>query len=306
MVFLTVFGHTNIDYLATVARLPGPDESMAFEGPVRALGGTAANIAVAAAALGTPVALASFVGDDFPPAFERALKRRGVDTRALVRLPNARTPVCWVFTDKRERQVAFINQGAAAQGGRRPVNRSAVEAASVVHLATGPPRHHLKAAALASSLGRSVSFDPGQELAYLWTPGSFRQILRTVDTLFLNDAERRQAMKYLHVGTDRGLLGHVDALVLTHGARGSEYLSRTEHVRAPAVRARRVVNTTGAGDAFRGGYYAAAYGGQSARARLLWGAAAASFAVESHGGQESLPTQSQLVRRLAPLRGLLD
>ncbi len=298
MGFLTVFGHTNIDYLAAVDRLPGPDESMAFEGPVRALGGTAANIAVVAATLGAPVALASFVGPDFPEAFRTFLRRRRVDLRHLVVVPGATTPVCWIFTDPDERQVAFINQGAALQGAEWPVDRRSVEGSEVVHFATGPPAFHLRAGALAAGLGRHVAFDPGQELAYVWTPALFKRMLKLSDTLFLNDSERRTALRYLRLRKDRDLLNHVDALVLTHGRRGSEFLGARERLTQPAVPAKRLVNTTGAGDAFRGGLYAARWRGLDNADQLRWGAAAASFVVETASGPEAAPSVARLRSRL--------
>ncbi len=301
MGFLSVFGHTNIDYLASVERLPAPDHSIAFEGPVRALGGTAANIAAWAASLGTPVKLASFVGGDFPVQFERELRLRGVDTRHLVRIKGAATPACWIFSAKDERSMAFVNQGASDKGGRRPVDRRAVLGAKVVHLATGPPGYHMRVAAFAAARGRAVAFDPAQELSYLWTPALLRRMLRHADVLFLNDSERRTAKRFLGAPSDRALLRHVGTLVLTHGRRGSEFLSASHHEIVPAVKAKRVVNAVGAGDAFRGGYYAALHRGLPPRERLLWGAAAASFSVESEGGQSAVVTPARLLRRLGPV-----
>ena len=298
MAFLTVFGHTNIDFIAHVPKIPAPDESTPFEGPVRSLGGTAANVAAWAGALATPVRLASMVGFDFPPQFERDLRRRGVDTRFLRRLRGSTTPVCWIFADPNEHQAAFINQGAALDGDRLPVDRAATRGAHFVHICTGPPRHHARVAAAARAAGAAVSFDPGQELSYAWTPTSFRTMLRRVDVLFLNDAELGRARRYLSASSERALLRFVPSLVITHGSKGSEYLSRDEHVSCPATRAARVVNTTGAGDAFRGGYYAAAYRGLSPRARLAWGAAAASLAVEAQGTQPPLPLTRAFHARL--------
>ena len=302
MGFLAVFGHTNIDMLATVKRLPAPDESMAFEGPVRALGGTAANIAVVAARLGTPTCLVSHVGLDFPPAFRAQLQRAGIDTRHFIRVKGAPTPVCWIFSDPQGKQVCFINQGAAKFADRSPVPMRAVRAARVVHLATGSPKHHFKVALLAKRLGRQIAFDPGQELSYVWSPSTFRRMLRFADTLFLNDAERRKAFAYLHIRRAADLLDFVDEVILTHGASGSQHLSRDGEAHVAALRGRRVVNTTGAGDAFRGGYYAALYRGLPIKDRLRWGNAAASFVIESHSGTASAPTPRTLSRRLASER----
>jgi ribokinase len=296
--FLAVFGHANIDYIARVNAIPGPDESAAFTGPARSLGGTAANIAAWAAALGAPTSLAAMVGPDFPPEYARALQRRGVDTRPLRRVKGSTTPVCWIFSDARGHQAAFINQGAAVEGAKLPVDRAAIRRAKVVHIATGPASHHARVAAEARRGGRTVAFDPGQELSYSWTPASFRRILRQVDVLFLNDAERLRARRYLGASSDGELLRRVPALVLTHGERGSEFLSRRERAACPIARADRTVNTTGAGDAFRGGYYAALHRGLGPGARLAWGAAAASLAVEHQGTQPGRDSSRRFAARL--------
>lgn len=75
-------------------------------------------------------------------------------------------------------------------------------------------------------------------------------------------------------------------------------MSSGERIRQSALPADRVVNTTGAGDAFRGGFYAAAWRGLGPADQLLWGAAAASFAVEAQGGLAGAPGLSRLRARI--------
>jgi len=296
--YLAVAGHTNIDYLAHVERLPGPHESMEFTGTVRALGGTAANIALASARLGVPTALLSFVGPDFPREFARELDGAGVDTRAVEALPGATTPVCWVFTDRRERQVAFIHQGSAAQADRRAVPTAAIARARVLHLATGRAKHHMRAAAEGARRGLEVYLDPGQELSYVWTPATLRAVLEHCDGLFLNEHEMRVAMRYLGARRAEDLLDHVGLIVGTRGGRGSFALTADGRVAAPAIRPRRVENSTGAGDVFRGGFHAAKYRSLPLRDCLRWGAAAASLAIERPTGAPAGLTVAALRRRM--------
>ena len=259
MGYLVVSGHTNIDYLAHVERLPAPHESMEFSPPLRALGGTAANIALAAARLGVPTALSSFVGPDFPPEFSRQIKAAGVDMRALVRLKRSTTPVCWVFSDPRENHMAFINQGAAAQADRHPVPTRVLAGARVLHLSTGRALHQTRAAREGARRGLEVFFDPGQELSYVWTPAALRRVLKHCDGIFLNEHEMRVALKYLGRRRPQDLLDHVPLVVGTRGRRGSFAFTREERVSTRGIPARRVVNATGAGDVFRGGFYAGRY-----------------------------------------------
>jgi sugar/nucleoside kinase (ribokinase family) len=296
--YLAVSGHTNIDYLAHVKRLPGPNQSMEFTGTLRALGGTAANIALTAARLDVPTALISFVGADFPAPFSQELRAAGVDTRALVRVRGLTTPVCWIFTDPQERQVAFINQGAAVAADRHPVPASTIAAARVLHLSTGRPAHHLATAAAARRRGVAVHFDPGQELAYVWTRPLFRRMLARSDALFGNEGEMQVAMKYLGARNPKQLLDHVGLVVGTRGRKGSFALTAQGKTQVPGVRARRVVNATGAGDAFRGGFYAARYRSLSMDECLRWGAAAASLSVERPTGAPAGISVAAIRRRL--------
>ncbi|MCI4320877.1 MAG: PfkB family carbohydrate kinase, partial [Thermoplasmata archaeon] len=66
---LLVAGHTIIDRYWDVASLPQRDRTVPVEGVRVRLGGTAANIARAAAGRGLRTALVGRVGDDFPEEF---------------------------------------------------------------------------------------------------------------------------------------------------------------------------------------------------------------------------------------------
>ncbi len=75
---LAVSGHVNIDRFLRVRRFPGLDRTEPVASSRVELGGTAANIALVAAERGVRVGLLSRIGDGFPEAFLRRLKRAGV------------------------------------------------------------------------------------------------------------------------------------------------------------------------------------------------------------------------------------
>src|SRR5881397_3160646 len=78
--FLGAFGHVAMDYIVSLRRLPTPNTSIEILDRERYFGGTAGNLARAAARLGVKVSLASFVGADFPADYRDALKKDGVDS----------------------------------------------------------------------------------------------------------------------------------------------------------------------------------------------------------------------------------
>jgi sugar/nucleoside kinase (ribokinase family) len=296
--FLGVFGHTAVDHIIEVPKFPEPNTSIEVSRHRTYRGGTGANIAFLAARLGVPVALSSFVGADFPADFARALIDAGVDTEDLKAKRGYTTPTCWIMTEPGQSQVAVINQGPMGDAGSFPLERHAIETSERIHICTGRPEYYAKAIKHAKRLNKKVSFDPGQELHYVYTPETFKAILETADIFFANENEAAKAMKYLRLKRLAQLLDHVPTLVLTKGKNGSQVITADDAWEVPIVPAERFVDPTGAGDGFRAGFYAGLYRGMGLRDAALAGAAAASFVVEEKGCQTNSPTWRALEGRL--------
>lgn len=291
------FGHVVLDHLLTVPRLPRPDTSVGILGRKQYFGGTAGNLARAAARLGVRTSLASFVGPDFPDDYRQALRRDGVDLRDMKPVRGYSTPQAWVFSDGRGHQMTIIDQGPWNLGGRLPVPRHSVRDVEVVHLGTGPPAYYAKVAAAAEEMGRPIDFDPAQEITYLYDRRNFRALFRKARYFFGNEHEVAQAMRYMKAASVRDLLRPVEAVIMTRGARGSVIVTADGKTAVPAVRPRRVVEITGAGDAYRAGFYAGLSRGYDLRRCGILGSAVASFVIEEKGTQTNLPTWTQAVTR---------
>ncbi len=298
--YLGAFGHVVLDYIVTVPRLPRPNTSIQILDRQRYFGGTAGNLARAAARLGLATSLASFVGPDFPDDYWEALAREGVDLRDLRKIPAHTTPTAWVFSDRRGDQMAIIDQGPMKDAARRPVLRHSVRDVELVHLGTGRPEYYAKVADYAEDLGRAVSFDPSQEIHYVYDARLFRRLMARADYFFGNEAEIAAAKRFMRVTSTQGLLRHAAVVVATLGAKGSVVFTRERRHRIPRVRPRRVVDVTGAGDAYRAGFYAGLAHGYDPRRCGILGSAVASFVVEAKGTQTNLPTWTRALRRASP------
>jgi ribokinase len=294
---VAVFGHTNVDHITMVPKFPPMNQSIQIDGFQHLWGGTAANVAVAAASLGTPTALASFVGKGFPNQYLEHLRASGLDLTDLTVVEDYPTPECFIFSDGDENQMAFVIQGPMEVAEGFDLQSYSIGSADIVHLATGNPVYHMRVAEEAKGQGKSICFDPGQELHYKWEPTTFCRMLDLSDTLFLNHAELRRALKYTRMTKPRDLLAFVDTLVLTRGREGSTLRTHDDRIDVPMVPAGVVKDTTGAGDAFRGGYYAGVHRQMAPRDCLFLGAAIASFVVEQQGPQTNIPTFEQAWER---------
>jgi len=295
--YLGAFGHVVLDYIVTVPHLPKPNTSIQILGRQRYFGGTAGNLARTAARLGVRTSLASFVGPDFPEDYEEALRDEGVDLTDLRKVPGYATPTAWVFSDRHGNQMAIVDQGPMQETRGRPVLVHSVRDVELVHLGTGRPEYYTKVADLAEELGRTIAFDPSQEIHYVYRATLFRKLLRQATYFFGNEAEIARAKRFARVTSTKGLLRWVDVVVATLGAKGSAIYTQDGILRIPRVKPRRVVDVTGAGDAYRAGFYAGLARGYDLRRCGILASAVASFVVESKGTQTNLPTWPQVLRR---------
>ncbi len=292
-----VFGHVALDYIIRLRRLPRPNTSIEILDRRRYFGGTAGNLARAAARIGLGTSLASFVGDDFPSDYRRALLDEGVDLTDLRALRGSNTPTAWIFSDPKGNQMAIVDQGPMKDTSHRPVLRHTVQGSDLVHVGTGRPEYYIRVTALAESFDRTIAFDPSQEIHYVYTPRLFQSLLRRSMYFFGNEAEIKRAKRFARVTSTEGLLRFTEVVVVTRGSKGSAVYTLDGRIAIPRVRPERVVDVTGAGDAYRAGFYAGLARGFDLRRCGILASAVASFVVEGMGTQTNLPTWTQVLRR---------
>jgi len=272
---LLVVGHTNLDVLLTLPHLPEPEATVPVLHRTMRLGGTAANIARWASRLGVPSALASFVGPDFPPRYRRLLREEGVDLTGFRGVSGKPTPTCWILEDGHGGQTTVIDQGAMGQLDPRDLPWRALRRSAWVHLTTGDPGYQLALAEAARASGRPVAFDPAQEVRYRWGARELGRMLPLTEVLFGNESELERLMEIGGFGSVKELLQVVPLVVMTRGPRGVSAYGRAGTVDLPAVPVGSLGHVTGAGDAFRGGFYAGWFRGWPLKRCLEGGLAAA-------------------------------
>ena len=276
---LLVSGHVNVDRFLKVAAFPDADRTVPLLADRRLLGGTATNVALSASGYGVAAGIVSHIGASFPPEFRAALERAGIDLRGL-RTHGANTPTCFIIEDLRGRQRTLIDQGPMGDLRRAALPGGWMREYSWLHLTTGDPAYQLRLARRARALGLKVAADPAQEIHYRWHRTSFRQLLGLAELLFGNRRELERAARFLGVRDPAALADHVPLVVRTEGRQGATAFSRTGAVHVPAHRPRTVATAVGAGDAFRGGFYSAWFGGQTLEDCLRAGTRASSHWIE--------------------------
>jgi sugar/nucleoside kinase (ribokinase family) len=295
--FLCVYGHTNLDYIMTLGHFPELNTSVNVDEKRRYFGGTGANVATIAASLGVPTALVSYVGSDFPAEFRSLMEGRGVDLRDLVVVEDQETPTVWIISDSEHNQIAYIYQGPMARMEGMPIRMDAAQESTWVHIMTGRPAYYLNVMEECVRRGKGLSFDPAQEVHHVWNAEWFDRAISMADIFFCNESELGAAMRYLGASHPEDLLQKVGLLVSTQGSRGVVIWSPEGRMDIPAIRPGKVVDTTGAGDAFRAGFYAGKYRGLNLRDCAVVGAAAASYVIEARGPLTNIPDWEQAMER---------
>jgi adenosine kinase len=264
----------------------------------REFGGVAGNIAYNLALLeGEPLPMGT-VGDDGDPYLQR-FDELGIDRRAVLQVPGAHTAQAFITTDLDDNQISAFHPGAMDHSSRNRVPED-----DAIGLALVGPEGRDGMLAHARSLaerGVPFLFDPGQAMP-LFSGEELSWFVARARYVAMNDYEAR--LFAAKSGRDLDELARgVAALVITHGAQGSEIRAQGRVLQIPPAPAGHIVDPTGCGDAFRGGLlYGIAQG-------LDWevcgrlGSVMGAIKIEHHGGQKHRATREQIAARYAEAFG---
>lgn len=278
-------------------RLPRPGEELRTTTFASTIGGGAVITAVAAARLGLRTGVLSGLSE----AAVTRLRREGVGTGNLRRAgePHA---ISAALSTRRDR--SFVTyEGVNASLPPRLARALTRTSASHVHLAFDPRdcRAWQRRVETLRRRGLTTSWDFGWNDRLARDP-HLPALIDALDLVFVNAQEAA-----LYAGA-RGLRaarafweGRSTIVVLKLGAKGSRMLGHEGQWRAPAPRVR-AVDTTGAGDAFNGGFLWAWLHGAPPEACLRAGNAVGAASTRRAGGLDALPHAAELpaaIRALA-------
>lgn len=285
MLEIASIGNINIDLSFFIDKLPDLDSEESGELEIFH-GGSAANFAVGASRLSIKTGIIGCVGDDeFGREAIEELKKEGVVTEFIRVLKGRRTGMVCVLVDRNggRRMVAHRGANAEIESILEPLPQ-----AKFFQLCNVSRDVLIKSKVLACGKV-TTTLDPGGNAAHL-SPKD----LDGIDVLMLNELECR-----LLTGSDyregaKRLSEYVNLVVVKRGERGAYAFDGNEEIFQRALSVR-VVDTTGAGDAFDAGFMAAFIKGMDVETCLLWGVATASLKIQKRGARTGLPTLQELM-----------
>jgi adenosine kinase len=243
-------------------------------------GGCAPNIAYTLALLGERPRLMGTAGQDFDD-YRRWLEAAGIDT-SLVRVIEGKfTASFFCSTDADSNQIASFYTGAMANAGEMSFRTVGNRGLAII--SPNDPGAMLQYAEECRTLGVPYIWDPGQQCARM-SGDELRDGLVGATIVVCNDYEFELIRQ--KTGLDEGsILTHTQALVVTRGEHGCSIHQAAGRTDVPAVPPYRIVDPTGVGDAYRGGFLKGMVRGASYERCARLGSVAAAYALEHLGGQ---------------------
>ncbi|MCW5963203.1 MAG: ribokinase [Bryobacterales bacterium] len=305
---ILVVGSLNCDYVATVARMPAPGETLSGLDLQIHPGGKGANQAVAAGRMtdaSMEVRMLGCVGRDAAGALLLdSVRRAGVETDAISELEDVPTGSALIWVEASGQNSIVVIPGANAR-----LSPDDIRAQEGLYWKTRVALHQLETpletvhAALALGRQRRVItiLDPAPaqtlpaemlDLADLLTPNESEA------AILLGEAPRALTVEDAYAMGDRLLELGTRAVILKLGAEGAVFLNRLQRFHVPGF-AVRAVDTTAAGDTFNGALAAAIAEGMEMQPAVRFACAASALSVTRRGAQPSVPSRDETEALLA-------
>jgi ribokinase len=307
MASIVVLGIFVADLAFMAGRLPVMGETILGEDFRIGPGGKGSNQTIAAARAGGKVALITRVGKDaFGEIARKTWAADGVDTSAVIEDPASPTGAAFIFVSTETGNNAIIVvSGAAGKLSPEDVRASEKTIAGAKVFMTQfeqPIGTAMEGLRIARKHGVTTVLNPAPAikvedqsiygLCDYVTPNETEAASLT-GLPVTNEAEALVAAKELvRRGAKNALITLGENGALLHGADGTH--------KVPSFKVPKVVDTTGAGDAFGGGFAVALSEGKSPVEAVRFGCATAAYSVQKPGTAPSMPTRAEVE---AMLRG---
>lgn len=273
---------------------------------VRHYGGVGANIAYTLALLGEHPLLFSTAGQDFPEYCHR-LEALGVDCSGVRIIADKFTASFFVNTDLANAQIASFYTGAMADAAELPLSEANSQPGDIVVNSPSDPRAMERYIDEAQRLDLRSIFDPGQQIIRM-SHASLRRGILTAHGLFVNAYEFELLQKHSGLSAAE-ILDTPQFSVITLGKDGARIHTQSEDFVVPIIAEAPVVDPTGVGDAFRGGFLFGYLHGKSMQVCGEMGTTAAAYCIACKGTQNHHFTRNEFIqtyRRYFDDQGQLD
>ncbi len=258
-------------------------------------GGTGANIAYGLGKLKASPLLFSLAGHNFKKDFYPHLKKNGIDVRIHIDVSGLTARFC-VASDNKGKEITSWQPNVYKKINKisltKKIKVNELKEISIAIFSPGTSESILKHIYEFRQVApkATIIFDPGQEI-YNFSKKILEKCINFCDIFIVNEIEYTQTKKIL--GKDPRKFIKKKIIIETRGEKGSVvfdghakgWISK-KIIKVPAIRPENILDTTGAGDAYRAGLIFGLWQGVSLVKACTLGALTASKNIECLGCQK--------------------
>jgi len=296
---VAILGVFVVDLAFRAGNMPAIGETIAGSGFAMGPGGKGSNQAVAAARAGAGVTFISRIGSDaFGALAIKTWEAEGIRPR-VAKTADTPTGAAFIYVHETRGDNAIIVVPGAA-GGLCPADVDAAadairDSRVFVTQLEQPEDAARRGLELARAAGCITVLNPAPAI-------KFDSSLFTLCDYVVPNETEAEALTGIAVGDLAGARRAGDALLakgagttlITLGERGALFHCRDRSLHVPPFAVGKVIETTGAGDAFVGGFAAALADGADPLAAARFGSATAGISVTRAGTAPSMPRRAEI------------
>jgi len=242
-------------------------------------GGTGGNIAYSLALLKKKPLLYASAGHDFL-MYKKWLQLHQIDLSLVTQSKKFASAAAYIITDKVDNQIAGFYPGAMNE--KINISRTKIKPHTLAIISANQKKEMLTLASKFKKMQVDYIFDPGQQLIN-FTNRELKTLVLSAKVVIANDYEME--LLTLRLGVTISNLRKKLTVIVTYGNKGSRIYTPKHTYQIKAVKVKKSIDPTGAGDAYRSGLLAGLADNLSLDQCGALGATVASFAVEQYGTQ---------------------
>lgn len=290
------FGALNMDKLYRVNRIAREEEESVIRSFKESPGGSAANTAVGLARLGIKTGYIGKVSNDREgKLLLDNFKTEGVDTRGVIVSKEDRSGVVIGFVDGKGERALYVDPGVNDTIELKEINLEYAGSAKILHLTSFAGEKPFKAQkTLVETLSNiKVSLDPGELYARKGL-ATLKPVIKRSFVMFLNENEIKLLTGENYKEGSKTLVNEGISIVAAKLGKRGCYVTDGKETHLIEPYKVKVVDTTGAGDAFCAGFLYGLIKNKDLHECGRLGNFVASRCIREAGAREGLPKLSDL------------
>lgn len=245
-------------------------------------GGTSGNICYNLALLGERPFLLASAGNDFEKYYHR-LDDLGINLEYLFQSSDRPTASSFIITDKKDNQITGFYPGAMVQGDTLNLQQIK-QPIDLFILSPHDKKTMIKLSREARRLDIPIIVDPGQQII-MFEKDELEELIKGSLMYIVNDYEMELTLQKTSFRKRKEIEAITDILIITKGEKGSTIYSKGKEFHIPIAKPRKIVDPTGAGDAYRAGIIKSFLHSFSFEKMGRVAALASAYAIETYGTQ---------------------